>query len=67
MYFSSCNGIVYTVNHGDSLYRISKMFEVPLEDLLKANPYADISNLQIGEAICIPKKVLFYKSLQMEL
>ena len=66
MYFSSCKGIVYTVNQGDSLYRISKMFQVPLEYLLKANPYADILNLKIGEAICIPTKVLFYKSLQME-
>ena len=67
MNFSSCNGIVYTVNHGDSLYRISEMFKVPLEDLLRANPYSEVYNLQVGEAICIPKMILFYRSQEMEL
>ncbi|WP_066720738.1 LysM peptidoglycan-binding domain-containing protein [Clostridium sp. Marseille-P299] len=54
MNYSSCHGIVYTVNNGDSLYRISEMFGVPLEVLLDANPYADVYNLQIGDTICIP-------------
>lgn len=54
MNYSFCNGIVYTVNSGDSLYNISEMFSVPLEVLLEANPYADVYNLQVGDTICIP-------------
>jgi len=37
------------------LYSISGRFRVPLARILRANPYIDIYNLQIGEQICIPK------------
>ena len=53
--FDTCNGIIYTIKKGDTLYSISGRFKVPLARILRANPYIDIYNLQIGEQICIPK------------
>ena len=53
--FDTCNGIIYTIKKGDTLYSISGRFRVPLARILRANPYIDIYNLQIGEQICIPK------------
>ena len=52
--FDTCNGIIYTIKKGDTLYSISKRYRVPLAKILRANPYIDIYNLQIGEQICIP-------------
>ena len=53
--FDTCNGIIYTIKKGDTLYSISGRFKVPLARILRANPYIDIYNLQIGEQICIPE------------
>ena len=53
--FDTCNGIIYTIKKGDTLYSISGRFKVPLARILRANPYIDIYNLQVGEQICIPK------------
>ena len=53
--FDTYNGIIYTIKKGDTLYSISGRFKVPLARILRANPYIDIYNLQIGEQICIPK------------
>ncbi|MCH5272428.1 MAG: LysM peptidoglycan-binding domain-containing protein [Lachnospiraceae bacterium] len=53
--FDNCNGIIYTIKRGDTLYSLSRRFRVPLAKILRANPYIDIYNLQIGEQICIPK------------
>ena len=53
-YYSSCGGIVYTIKEGDTLYSISGRFQVPVALILKANPLADIYNLQIGARLCIP-------------
>lgn len=49
-----CNGIMHTVRSGDTLYSISMEHQVPLELLLRANPYVDVYNLQVGETICVP-------------
>ena len=51
-----CNGIMHTVKSGDTLYSISMEHKVPLALLLRANPYVDVYNLQIGETICVPVK-----------
>lgn len=53
--FDTCNGIIYTIKKGDTLYALSNRFEVPLAKILRANPYIDIYNLKIGDQICIPK------------
>lgn len=49
-----CNGQIHIVKQGDSLYQISRMYHVPLALILRANPYVDVYNLQIGQEICVP-------------
>lgn len=57
MNFEHCNGEIYTIQRGDSLYSISKKYNVPLAMILWANPYSDIYNLQVGDDICIPRRL----------
>ena len=52
--FDYCRGIVHVIKKGDSLYAISKKHNVPLALIMRANPYADVYNLQVGDEICIP-------------
>ncbi len=49
-----CNGIVHTVRKGDTLYSLSRQYNVPLVMILRANPYVDVYNLGIGMRLCIP-------------
>ena len=49
-----CMGIVYVVKRGDTLYNISRQFNVPIETIMSENPYVDVYNLQIGSELCIP-------------
>ncbi len=51
-----CNGMMYTVRSGDTLYSVSLKYGVPLALLLRVNPYVDVYNLQPGETICVPVK-----------
>lgn len=59
----ACRGIVHTVVKGDNLYRLGKLYGVPLEDIFEANPKADIYNLKIGDKICIPMNGAFLKEV----
>lgn len=52
--FDYCRGIVHVIKKGDSLYAISRKHNVPLASIMRANPYADLYNLQIGDEICVP-------------
>ncbi len=54
MNYDYCNGRIHTVKRGDTLYKISGMYHVPLALILRANPYVDIYNLQEGDKLCIP-------------
>lgn len=54
MNYEYCDGITYTIKKGDTLYEISRKHNVALALLLRANPYIDVFNLQIGDTICIP-------------
>ena len=49
-----CKGRRYQIKEGDTLYAISRREQMPLEWILRANPYVNVYNLQIGEWICIP-------------
>lgn len=50
----SCNGTKYVIKKGDTLYSISRRYNVPLALVLRANPYVDVYNLQVGDEVCIP-------------
>lgn len=50
-----CPGEIYTVKAGDTLFRIAQRFNIPLNDLIAANP--QITNPALifpGQQICIP-------------
>ena len=56
MNYEDCDGITHTIKKGDTLYEISREHKVPLSMLLRANPYVDVFNLQVGDTICVPTK-----------
>ena len=51
-----CNGMVHVIKEGETLYQLSRMYRVPVSLLLRANPYVDVYNLQVGDTICVPVK-----------
>ena len=54
MRYSDCNGDIYVVQPGDTLYSISRRYNIPLAFILRANPDVDIYRLYVGMEICIP-------------
>jgi len=52
---ATCDGQLYTVKAGDTLFRISKNFGVTVEEILAANPQiVNRDIIFIGQVICIP-------------
>ena len=49
-----CRGQVYKVQKGDTLYSISRKYNLRVRDLMQANPFVNVYNLQEGEELCIP-------------
>lgn len=49
-----CQGMLHIVAEGDTLYKISRQYGVPLARIMYANPYVDVYNLQAGDEICVP-------------
>lgn len=54
MNYQNCEGMVYSAQKGDTLYSLSRRYNTPLALILRANPYVDVYNLQVGDEICIP-------------
>lgn len=55
MSIPSCpGGTLYTIQSGDTFFKLSQRFNVPLDAILAANPGVDPKNLQIGQLVCIP-------------
>ncbi len=57
MNFEYCEGRVHVIEEGDTLYQLSRRYNVPLALILRANPFSDVYNLQIGDEICIPTMI----------
>ncbi len=57
MNFEYCEGKMHVIREGDTLYQLSRQYNVPLALILRANPITDVYNLQIGDEICIPTMV----------
>ena len=49
-----CRGLVHVVEKGDTLYLLGKRYHVKVSELMFANPYVNVYNLQVGEELCIP-------------
>ena len=50
----SCRGQIYKVQRGDTLYSISRKYNLRVRDLMQANPFVNVYQLQVGEELCIP-------------
>lgn len=48
------NGIAYTIRQGDTIYALSRRYNVSVESILEANPGLDPLNIYPGLRICIP-------------
>lgn len=51
---NQCKGIIYQVKSGDTLYKVAKMHGIKVRDLMLANPYVNVYQLQIGDELCVP-------------
>lgn len=49
-----CDGIVHTIRRGDTLYLLSRQYNVSVNDIMNANRNVNIYNLRIGDQLCIP-------------
>lgn len=52
-----CRGIVHVVEKGDTLYLLGKKYHVSVTQLMYANPFVNVYNLQIGDELCIPVSI----------
>lgn len=50
----SCQGMVHVIEKGDTLYQLGKRYHVSVGQLMFANPFVNVYNLQIGDELCIP-------------
>ena len=47
--------LYHVIGPAETVYRISKMYDVPVETILKANDIADPKDLRIGQRLLIPE------------
>lgn len=52
----SMPGIYHKVEKGQTLWRISKIYNVDLDDLVRINHILDATNIEIGQSIFIPNR-----------
>ena len=57
------DGIYHTIQSGETLYRLSKMYGVTPREICDANPGLSTSNFRVGEVILIPRPV---KSIEVK-
>ena len=46
--------MIHVVKEGDTLYGLSQMYHVGVEEIMYRNPYANLYHLQAGDELCIP-------------
>ena len=45
----------HTIQSGETLYRLSKLYGITTQEICDANPGLSTSNFRVGETICIPR------------
>ena len=58
--YGRCDGIIHEIKEKDTLYKISRFYQIPLNELMEKNPMVDVYNLKIGDKLCIPIKHMPY-------
>ena len=53
-------GVYHHVEKGQTLWRISKMYDADLDELIEINKISDVSGIEIGQAIFIPRRAKVY-------
>jgi len=53
------NGAYHRIQRGQTLWRISKIYGVELDELVRLNRIKDVENIEIGQLIFIPKSKEF--------
>jgi murein DD-endopeptidase MepM/ murein hydrolase activator NlpD len=48
------DGVVHVLQRGETLYRISRYYGVPVQDIVRANRIADVSAIPTGARLFIP-------------
>jgi murein DD-endopeptidase MepM/ murein hydrolase activator NlpD len=48
------DGVVHVVERGQTLWRIARTYEVPLDELARANGIADPARLSVGDRLLVP-------------
>ena len=54
---SPCRGIIHVIENGDTLYKLGKKYHVSVSQLMFANPFVNVYNLQVGDELCIPVRM----------
>ncbi len=62
----SCRGMVHVIEKGDTLYQLGKRYHVSVGQLMFANPFVNVYNLQIGDELCKQIAELHGSALQFE-
>ncbi|KAK3261482.1 hypothetical protein CYMTET_29609 [Cymbomonas tetramitiformis] len=45
-----------TVHEGDTLYRLGKKYQVPIDEIIRANPsIKDVNQIRIGDKLVLPE------------
>ncbi len=46
--------MVHRVKQGETMYHLSRMYNVSIDELISANPGVNVYNMQNGDEVCIP-------------
>ena len=49
--------ISYVIKAGDTLYKLSRHFNVSIDEIMNANPLVNVYNLIPGQTLCIPVSI----------
>ena len=58
--YGQCDGVLHEIKENDTLYKLSRLYQVPLNEIMDKNPMVDVYNLKSGDKLCIPMKHMPY-------